>query len=251
MGLQDLDGKFPLGALVNDQGVAQPKVVEAYQRFLEALSQDLKEKDLPQADILDQASIPDLVDALVDWMDADDQGNFEEGAPNTRITLLDELYRIKGYGAGTDATGQPHLPIADAIIPYVDTRADGQINVNTAEPAVLASVHPELDYARAAEWYDELSDTPAKGTVGLQGYPSVQDLKPADLVFKLVGASERFRVRLSVDVHGIRQQAEAILYRDSKKKEVRTLSWREGFMRNYTFWKPRYQPTSFLDQLAQ
>jgi general secretion pathway protein K len=235
--LEDLDGKFPLGALVNDQGIAQPRVVAAYERFLLALDQHLRE--VAQVEILQQVSIPDLVDALVDWVDADEDGVFEDNpeftVSNTRLFHLEELQRVEGYGVIPE--GQPRS-VADVVVPYLDTRSGSAVNVNTAEPPVLVALHPEITYDDAVLLYADLGEEPATTRFQPQSYASVSGINRTGFDLDPVTGSERFRLRLRVDVRGVVQQAEAVLVRDREQRRVDTMEWREGWLREP--WRPAF-----------
>ncbi|MDF1553693.1 MAG: type II secretion system protein GspK [Deferrisomatales bacterium] len=235
--LEDLDGKFPLGALVNDEGIPQPRVVAAYERFLLALDQHLRE--VAQVEILHQVSIPDLVDAVVDWVDADADGEFEASpeftVPNARILHLEDLQRVEGYGVVPE--GQPRS-VADVVAPYLDTRKSPAVNVNTAEPPVLVSLHPEITYDDAVLLYADLGEEPATTKFQPQNHSSVSGINLTQFDLDHTTASERFRLRLRVDVRGVVQQAEAVLERDRKGHRVRTVEWREGWLREP--WRPAY-----------
>jgi general secretion pathway protein K len=241
--LEDLDGKFPLGSLV-DKGQVPDKRKKAYQRFLEALNRHLKDlPDLADADILDRADIPALVDALVDWIDENESGTYEEyfdaayTVPNAPLASLEELYRIEGYNVVPEGYGHA---IVEAILPYVDTRPDVEINVNTADVPVLAALHPHIDYDKAADWFDEITDTPAEGAFRPKDYPSVQRIAFSASPFKPVTQSKRFRVQIGVDVDGVYHMAEAVMKRENKR--VDTVEWREGWVRRA--WRHRTAPVS-------
>ena len=235
--LADLDGKFPLGSLVNDEGIPQPRTVAAYERFLMALDQHLQE--VAQVEILQQVSIPDLVDAVVDWIDADADGAFEDNpeftVPNVRILHLEELQRVEGYGVFPE--GQPRS-VADVIVPYLDTRSSPAVNVNTAEPPVLVALHPEIAYDDAVLLYADLGEEPATTKFQPKSYSSVSGINVTQFDLDHTTRSERFRLRLRVDVRGVVQQAEAVLERDRKGHRVRTVEWREGWLRQP--WRPAY-----------
>lgn len=231
--VQDLDGKFPIGSLVDDQGNIQSRNLEAYQRFLETLRQYLREQpDLAEADILDRTDPQALADALADWVDRDEDGDYEtyEGytPPNARVTNLEELYRIAGYDAVPE--GYTHS-VADAILPYLDTRSEAEINVNTAEPPVLAAFHANIDYATAVTWYDDLTERPAETSFRPSDYPAVQTVPFSASPFTPLVKSQRFLADLTVDVGGVSYPAEALLVRDPQRKTVKTAEWREGWIR--------------------
>jgi general secretion pathway protein K len=93
----------------------------------------------------------ELVDALEDWKDEDDEPR-PEGAeaadyalagspfvpPNAPLLRLDELTRVKGFSDS----------IAEVLAPYVTVWGSGLVNANTAPQPVLAAL-PELGPAGA------------------------------------------------------------------------------------------------------
>jgi len=233
--VDDLSGRFPLGSLVNAKGEVQEKQKEAYRRLLEGINQHLKATVTQDADLLEQADIPELVDALVDWIDADDLGNYENYSdsdydiPNAPLVSIEELRRVAGYNV--TPTGYNHA-IVDAILPYVDTRAELDVNVNAAPVPVLYALHDQLDYQAAADLYLELEERPAEKTFSPKDYESLSGIRTwaGHSPLKTVVVSNRFRARVAIDLGGVRHEAEAVLARDNAEKTVKQLEWREGWL---------------------
>ncbi len=233
--IDDLSGRFPLGSLVNDKGQVQDKQKEAYRRLLEGISQHLKATVTQDADLLEQADIQELVDALVDWIDADDLGNYESYSdsdydiPNAPLASIEELRRVAGYNVKPE--GYNHA-IVDAILPYVDVRAELDVNVNTAPVPVLYTLNDQLDYQAAADLYTELEELPAEKTFSPKGYQSLSGIKTwaGHSPLKTVVVSNRFLARVAIELGGVRHEAEAVLGRDNAKKTVKQLEWREGWL---------------------
>lgn len=233
--IEDLSGRFPLGSLVNDKGQVQENNKEAYQRLLEGISQHLKATATQDADLLDQADIPELVDALVDWIDADDLGNYESYSdsdydiPNARLTSIEELRRVAGYNVTPE--GYNHA-IVDAILPYVDTRSDLDVNVNTAPVPVLYALNDQLDYQMAADLYAELGELPAEKTFNPKDYQSLSSIRTwsGHSPLKTVVVSSRFLARVAIEEGDVRHEAAVVLERDNAQKTVKQLEWREGWL---------------------
>lgn len=209
---EDLDGRFPLGALVDNKGKAKPAVVEAYKRLLKTL-------ELGGAD-------PDqLADALVDWIDKDDRGTHEHNenyaVPNAALEHLEDLSRIEGY------TG----PVYNSVVKFVDTRAEKKLNVNTAPAEVLAALHNGIDLDTAKQVYADLEEAPYD-KVDLPGLRTRLKMGTNDK-FDLDPAveSSRFRIKFEVQPAGdptkTVRRATALLVRDRQKKTVSIAEWRE------------------------
>jgi len=136
--IEDQQGAFNLNNLVRD-GKADVAQLASFRRLLVLL-------ELPVA----------LADALVDWMDADNRPQTQNGAEdgyylslptpylaaNRPLLEVDELALVRGFDAGVRKSLRPFvsaLPRATAL------------SVNTAKPEVLAAIIEglDLDAARA------------------------------------------------------------------------------------------------------
>jgi general secretion pathway protein K len=131
--ISDEQGKFNLNNLVVGNHKS-PDDVEIFQRLLASLGLD-----------------PALADAVVDWIDTDSDlsgpGGAEDPyylalprpyrAANQPFVQVEELYRVRGFDAKSVA----------ALLPYVTAlpaTARTTINVNTADPRVLAAALPNV-----------------------------------------------------------------------------------------------------------
>lgn len=139
----DLQGKFNLNNLVNEEGTTEQLEFEALQRLLTALSIDSLKAQ-----------------AILDWIDPNIDATGSDGAEDDFYTGLTPSYRaangpmvsptelllVKGFRV-TDEGG---LDDYDTLLPHISTLPTGTaINVNTASSAVLASL---------ADYMIELSD---------------------------------------------------------------------------------------------
>jgi general secretion pathway protein K len=138
--IEDLHGRFNINNLIEDEG--EPIDAEAsvnedelayFQRLLEVLG-------------LESALAP----ALLDWIDADINTRFPDGAEddtylleeppyraaNRPLASISELRLVKGFTREVLAVLEPHV----TALPEVTV-----ININTATPAVLQALHQELD----------------------------------------------------------------------------------------------------------
>lgn len=194
--IEDQYGKFPIGALLDKNKKAVPKVVAAYKRLIDALE-------------LEDVDSDELAWALVDWIDddaTDDQYEFNENftVPDSLPEHLDELGRITGYN---------RLPkfALDKILSHLDTRAEAFVNVNTASVPVLMALSPTLSREDAQALYDRLTETPAKSE------SAVADLLPrAGRALGLKFTSTRLKLILEADVRDVRAKAEAVVEKNSK-----------------------------------
>lgn len=129
--MEDLQGRFNLNNLVQ-QGTPNPTHVERFRRLLEAVNGD-----------------PELADAVVDWMDPNDDITGTMGAESDYYLSLNKPYRptntlmitpmellmVKGFDQS----------LFQALEPYVTTLPEGTgLNVNTAPAILLASLDPAI-----------------------------------------------------------------------------------------------------------
>jgi general secretion pathway protein K len=131
--VEDLQGRFNVNNLAGNEGGVDTIQLDYYKRLLEIL--DLE---------------PALAPALQDWIDADINATFPDGAEDDEYLLSEPPYRtgnrpladiselrlIKGYTAEVLAVLEPHI----TALPDLTV-----INVNTATPVVLQALHAELD----------------------------------------------------------------------------------------------------------
>jgi general secretion pathway protein K len=144
----DLAGKIQINRLVN---VTVGQKSEFNQDQYNLLTRLLR--DPPFSVEPDQ--IKDILDAIKDWIDADDEVTGFGGAEssyyqsidhpyscrNAPMESLDELLLVKGitpdlyYGKGG----------ARGLSAYLTVQGDGKININTADPVVLGALSEEFD----------------------------------------------------------------------------------------------------------
>lgn len=130
----DLQGKFNLNNLVNEEGSTEQLEFEGLQRLLRALSIDSVKAE-----------------AILDWIDPNIDATGSEGAEDDYYTGQTPPYRaangpmvsptelllVKGFRV-IDEGG---LDDYDVLLPHISTLPTGTaININTASPAVLASL---------------------------------------------------------------------------------------------------------------
>ncbi len=141
--LEDLQGRFNLNNLITSQGVVDTDALAQFERLLTTLGLD-----------------PAAAGAVVDWIDADTDTRFPNGAeddayaaatppyrtPNWPITSTSELAAMSGIGSEGYHLLRPHV----TALP-----SGTRLNVNTASVAVLASISDDIDLVRAASLLEQ------------------------------------------------------------------------------------------------
>ncbi|MCG6865313.1 MAG: type II secretion system minor pseudopilin GspK [Thiogranum sp.] len=158
--LIDLQGRFNVNNLVRG-GSVDADSLEFYKRLLQRL--DIDER---------------LADPLVDWIDADINARFPDGAEDDAYLLLDPPYRaanrpladtselrlVKGYDAEVVAKLLPHvsaLPERTAL------------NVNTADATLLSVVAPGMTVAEGESLVEARGEEPFESVAKFMQAPAL------------------------------------------------------------------------------
>jgi general secretion pathway protein K len=218
----DEDSKLSLNALVGQTGTDVNKDVEARLRSL----------------ITKLGGKPEIVDALIDWIDTDDavtgSGGAEDEyytdagyrAKNGPLDSVDELLLVKGF--------DKELLFEKRLADFVTVaQTDGKINVNTAPVETLLAVLG----TRTPGLATPLSESDVEDLVRYREENEFKTVEDVNRVIKIsttqAGAiaglikvnSSFFTVRSKFTTGKIARQVEAMLKRDGNT--VATMSWRE------------------------
>ncbi len=203
--IEDLQGRFNINNLVMPDGTVSEADLAYFQRLLEILNLE-----------------PTLADALIDWIDADINVRFPDGAEdenylngavpyrtaNRPLVSSSELRLVKGF----DQTA------VQLLAPYVTALAQRtHLNVNTAPPLVLLALHKDLT----------MSDVQALITGrGETGYPTTEAflgqeaLAGRELNVSIAVKSNYFLVHTDVLVGESQAHLESLLARDKGKTRI-------------------------------
>lgn len=195
--VEDLQGRFNLNNLIQNDGKEDPIEVAQFQRLLKLVGLD-----------------PALSGAVIDWLDPDGDAHFPSGGedsvyadadppyrtPNTMITTPTELMAVKGFDKESYAK----------LAPYVTALPRGtKLNVNTASDVVLASLSDTLDIATADSLIEERGDT---------GFPDIngafQGLVDSDVLQRIDGVTEHFMLTATITLGDSRMTFHSVLQRD-------------------------------------
>ena len=195
--LVDLQGRFNVNNLIGSDGEVDEDALLQFQRLLVALELD-----------------PRIAGFTADWLDADQDVGFPDGAEdgmytgrlppylaaNRRIATPTELLAVEGMDKETWDTLEPHI-----------TALPGRtgINVNTATGPVLQSLDDNLTAADAEGLIMERENG---------GFPDFQTrfqtIVAPELLDTLVETSGYFRLRVVVQIGTVRVTYFSLLYRD-------------------------------------
>jgi general secretion pathway protein K len=203
--IEDLQGRFNVNNLVDDEGGVDAIQLDYYKRLLEIL--DLE---------------PALAPALQDWIDADIIATFPDGAEDNEYLLADLPYRagnrsladiselrlIKGYTPEVLAVLVPHI----TALP--DTTA---ININTATPLVLQALHAELDESDIEQL---ITDRDVEPFTDKKAFLAHNALAGLELVVDVDIKSDWFNVQTDVSVGRGQARLESRIVRGENTLQV-------------------------------
>lgn len=203
--IEDERGKLNLNELAaqSDPNARAKKIVR-FKRFFELMQVN-----------------PDLVDAVVDWVDADEvpeptgaESLYYQSlrpayrAANAPLQTISELYLIKGM---TDEIVQRLLK----YITVYPTETDGKVNLNTADPIVIQTLDPRITPSMAMEI---VQGRPYKTT---QDLDTVSSFEPIAKELRVTQAydvkSNCFSARMTITVNEVVRSSAAVLRRDEAR----------------------------------
>jgi general secretion pathway protein K len=215
----DLAGRLQVNSLVPAQGgdaASAQMLREILKRLL--LSQKFGAIDEKQAQ--------EIIDSLVDWIDADDLES-EFGAEdsyyrslehpyackNGPVSSLEELLLVKGMTPEILYGTQEHAGLAGYLTVYGD---DGKININTVDPVLLQAMAPQMteEVAKSIVDYREQEDNKEKLS-SINWYRDVPFL-PGDLTLSaniITVKSSYFMITAQGQFNSLTQQRVAIVHR--------------------------------------
>ena len=177
---------------------------------------------------------PEVIDAILDWLDPDDQrrplGAEREyymalkppyTPKNGPFDSLGEMLLIKGLVSsifyGTDGR--------EGLGKYLTVYSDGKININTASLPVLMSLSPKVDQAMAQAVLDIRREKPFRRPEDLRSIPGWEAVYP-QISSEITVRSNYF----SLEVQGVYHDARALVQTVVKRegRQTRILFWRAG-----------------------
>ena len=210
--IEDLQGRFNVNNLVVDDG--EPAEAEA------AVDDEQLAYFKRLLDVLDLE--PALAPALIDWLDADINPTFPDGAEddtyllaeppyraaNRRMVHTSELRMVQGFTPEVIAVLEPHV----TALPEETT-----INVNTATAAVLRALHKELDDSAVEQL---IADRGEDGFSELDTFLEHGSLAGLDIEIEVDIISDWFNVLTDTRVGRGQAQLESLVWRGDGAPQV-------------------------------
>lgn len=196
--LEDNNSKFNLNSLVYKNGFVNETGYNIFKRLLRELKAD-----------------EEYADRLVDFIDPDKipgAPGSEDKAKNKVLSSLSEL----GY-IFPDET-------VKTLLPYLTVFGDGKININTAEPLLLRTLHPGMTRELAERIAEVRKGNPFERMGDIVKFPGMSRIGIDISDFTTVKSSS-FSVRIRAESDDLTETAEAGF--DLSEGRVVTKFWRE------------------------
>lgn len=209
--IEDESSKLNLNNIVGPNGTPNPLYYGIAARLIKKLG-------LP----------PDLLDALADWIDVNNEprpGGAESSwyntlkppyaAKNGTLDTLEELALVKGFDAGT----------MNRIRPFVTIYTDNTININTAAPEMLAALDDKMMSGTLVDMVlDYRKTTPFKDKTDLARVAGMETIAQG-LSISTTAKGTVYRILSQATVRETIRIIEAVVRLDSYTPTV--LYWRE------------------------
>ena len=184
---------------------------------------------------LDEQQVSDMVDAIKDWIDEDDEPTgfgaenayykgLEKPYPckNGPLDSIDELLKIKGM-TGELFYGSETTP---GLRNYVTVHGEGKININTAPSIILRALADEITM-EMVEDMDEFRRDDGNELANVSWYKNVTGMDAITINKNLITVqSNVFTIVSTGQVGAMRKQITGIIKRSIKNKTSNILSWK-------------------------
>jgi general secretion pathway protein K len=205
--IEDLQGRFNVNNLIDSNGDVDKDVLEQFQRLLVIL--DLN---------------PRFAGLAADWIDADQDAGFPDGAEDSIYTGLTPPYRAlnRPLSNVTELSALEGMDQAsfNALLPHVTALPRGtQINVNTATAVVLQSLDANLDPSTIEEL---LSQREEAGFADYAQTFSTLVTNPA-MFAQITETSSFFQLKAVVQIDTVRVTYYSVLSRSPNGGPVTTI----------------------------
>lgn len=169
-----------------------------------------------------------LLERITDYLDPDEEGDYEEGAKNGPLTTIEEMLQIPGltprflYGYTTEEGEK-----VNGLAYFIGLWGSARININTASPEVLRAISPEISEEDAGNIVEYRSEEPFNTPADIINVTGMSDIYHRDrkLMQYLTTLSTYFEVRIRANKDNVKKDVRAILQRKGKK--VIVLFWKE------------------------
>jgi general secretion pathway protein K len=184
---------------------------------------------------LDDRRINEIIDAIKDWIDRDDEvtGSGAENAyystlekpytaKNGPLDCLDELLMIKGVTKSLYYGTRETPGLRQLLTVY----GDGRININTAPRLMLRALSKDLS-PEMAERMDEYRRNKDHDLASASWYQKVPGMESLTIDSRMITTSSSFFRIVSIGIlHQMSQTVTGVIKRGQNQKTAKILSWK-------------------------
>ena len=212
--IMDECGKININSLLTKKGKIDDKKKAMLERLFEVLEID-----------------KELVDAVCDWLDKDDElrdfGAEDSHYPELEnpypckdgpLDTIDELFLLKGFD---DEVFYGKEKERGSLNSYLTIYGDGKVNINTASLTVLQALHSDIDESLAQEIVEYRKDTPFKKITDLKEIFGIDDRLYNEISPLITVKSNSFSVSSQGALGEARKRIKTILQREGKSLEIK------------------------------
>ena len=224
LNIEDESGKIPINSLVKDIGNGyNENIKDLLERFL----------SLPEFN-LDEQQVSDIVDAVKDWIDEDDEVT-DFGAENMYYRGLEKPYSCKNgpldcieelllikritedlyYGTGE----------TPGMAKYLTLHGEGKININTTPNLILKALSDEITDEMVSNM-DEFRRNEENNLSEPTWYQKIPGMAGITIDPEITTKSDTFRITSTGYLNSISKRVSGVIKRHSDGKTVRILSWK-------------------------
>jgi general secretion pathway protein K len=227
--IEDLSGKIPINQLVlADKEIVKREIAKIFERFLNLEDFGLEDE-----------KVDTIVDSVKDWVDNNDLNSdeFRESEDDYYMSLekpyhckdgpldaLEELRLVRGMKPEEMA---PEL--FSSIVQHISVFGDEKININTADPLVLSSLHDDLTLDMAKDMADYRANSGEDTLTSSTWYYNEGAGVPESIKLPketVATTSKHFKITSVGHFGNMTKRVEAAAERDPDKGKIRILSWK-------------------------
>jgi general secretion pathway protein K len=222
----------PIAAMPVDRAVVSGALTDEQGKFnlnnlVAGNAPNKADVDAFRAILVSQALAPELADAVIDWIDGNDDLTSPSGAENAyylslprpyraanvAMIQMEELYRVRGFDAAAVRKLRPYVT---ALVPAPSTTQGSPppprtlVNVNTASAVVLQALLPSIPPQEIAQLVSTRKGNPMKDTATIAKWASKY---PTADVSGLDVKSSYFMARINVAQDDVELASEALVQR--------------------------------------
>ena len=224
LNIEDESGRIPINKLIKENNQYNAGIKELLKTFL----------SLPEFN-LDEQQVRDIVDAIKDWIDEDNEvtefgaenmyyGGLEEpyACKNASLDYIEELLMIKGitedlYYGTSDTPG---------IAKYLTLHGEGKININTTPNLILKALSAEITDEMVSNM-DEFRRNEENNLSKPRWYKKVAGMSGITIKPELISTkSNAFRITSTGYLNSISKRVSGVFKRHIDGKAIKILSWK-------------------------